>query len=61
VSGETAFARGPPTAATTLRDRLIRRHGGFAGLVVVPFFEWSACENEPVREDAYMAGLLLHA
>ena len=58
AGGEAAFARGPPTAATALRDRLIRRHGGFAGLVVVPFFEWDACANKPEREDAYLARLL---
>jgi hypothetical protein len=61
AGGEAAFARGPPTAATALRNRLIRRHGGFAGLVVVPFFEWGACAGEPAREDAYVAGLLRRA
>ena len=60
AGGEAAFARGPPTAATALRDRLIRRHGGFAGLVVVPFFEWNACANRPER-DAYLANLTLSA
>ena len=61
AGGEAAFARGPPpTAAMALRDRLIRLNGGFAGLVVVPFFEWVACANRPER-DAYMAGLLLRA
>ena len=49
---------GPQDGRTRLRGRLLRRSGAFAGLVVVPFFEWDACGGDPARQEAYLAGNL---
>jgi hypothetical protein len=49
---------GPPDARTRLRDRLLRRSGAFAGLVVVTYLEWDTCGDERSRQEAFVADKL---
>ena len=58
LSGSPAPVCGPPDARTRLRDRLLRRSGAFAGLVVVTYLEWDACEGNRAREEAFVADKL---
>lgn len=55
-TGDVSFALGPPLAKTALRDRFIWREDCFAGLIVVPFYEWEGRSVE--AQDDYILGKL---